>query len=618
MRNRYLVITVLLVLMMVVAGCSNNSSSNNKVLQKEILVFSSTEGSTKGDLYIIKENGERDKLASNMNSGQFLFFDNTKTLLYLDSDNNLYIKLKDKESEKLTSDVAPGSIMVSEDESTFVFLKGSGSDLYIQKIGKEREKVASNIGQWDYDLSKDGEIVTYIDNEGNLYSRKSDGSKEKLASSVWVFRKSLKGDTVAFLNNSDTFYTRNIKEQENKKINAKGVSNVKISEDGKTIFYLADYNNNSHKGELYIIKDNQDPKKVASDVTSYDINRTSDMVYYINSDNSLFLRDIKKEQSEKISSDIDNFLLNIEGNTIAYLNNDGQLFLKQSKKEVERASSDVRLYSILSDRVIYTTNSDDLYEKKFGMEALKIASNVSDFVASRNYTSYVYYNDNHELFIKVGDSEIKKAIGDMNEYTQIYLLNGLVFEKALRIKDIVGIWQTSYGDVVEITKEGKAISYYADDKYETTINLESISPTQGYLNITDEYGDEDYLTIELVDKNTIVADGSLTMKKITREELNQKLQQQREEQAKQAALDAKIDKAYEIAYEIEYSYIDIPAGVQCRVEPYPNAKVLGTLTEDGSFWVEETYVDEEGELWFEIGIYHNNTYRYVWINHKDI
>ncbi len=348
MVNKKIAIIFMLFIFFLLIGCGspNISKTKTEIIQDDVLAYiSHQEDNSVGDLYLIGENEERKKISSNMLQDAFEFLPSSKALLYIDENDTFYYQGIEGDKIAITDDVKPSSIVVSGNEKTFAYLKGNKWDLYIQRIEDgeilDRVKVASDISYDRYILSYDGNKIIYLNNEDTLYIKEGTETPKRIASNVYYFDYSEDNNTIWFVNNDLDFYSRKIEEDDNKKIKGNNIALFTISASGKNIVYLADFNYEQYKGELYYLMDGREPQWLASDVIDYRLSDDGNELYFINCDLDLFYRKIGEDRNHLVASEVYWVIPNFENKKVLYTTNDDALYLSNLKDDSKKIADDV-------------------------------------------------------------------------------------------------------------------------------------------------------------------------------------------------------------------------------------------------------------------------------------
>lgn len=159
-------------------------------------------------------------------------------------------------------------------------------------------------------------------------------------------------------------------------------------------------------------KPKEEPIKIASDVTSYNVNKDGTKVIYLNEEGGLYSHDLK--DSEKIASDVTEFYVDEDLEKVGFLKSDGGYYLHN--KDNEKIASDIESIEHVSDdlSVIYYEKEEGLYRQSEDEEdPTKISS---DICAVQNIydSGEIYYTKEDTLELNLSDY----VIDDMAEADQ--------------------------------------------------------------------------------------------------------------------------------------------------------------------------------------------------------
>lgn len=415
-NNSYLVL-VLLVILTLLASCSKPAAEvveqkpayqedpSVKILKDEIILYTDTDKANGiGDLYMKKPNGEREKIASGVLRGQFVYLYNSKAAIYIDKDHVLHIKEDGKAEEQLGTDVFPDSVFFSKDESTFLFLRtttpkdysGTSGDLYRVAKETEKEKIAGDVSLNQYALTHDGKVASFLTKDASLYRKAAEVTdKEKLGSDVVQFKTSPDGNMTIFSNKEGSIYVKKASETDKEKLAAEHIGEIQFSDDNTQMAYLDEYKESPSKGELMLAKEGYERVKLASDVTDYEFTSLGDYIYFLNEDKSLYMKILadadadakaEKESSKqkkkdepspsptavplkqlnpaekvKLDDEIVYFDLAPDGTSIVYLDTDDNLFLKRFGEEKVKVASDISEVSLYNHTILMLNKEKTLY-----------------------------------------------------------------------------------------------------------------------------------------------------------------------------------------------------------------------------------------------------------------
>lgn len=278
-----------------------------------------------------------------------------------------------------------------------------------QKVDKDNESILyfkeSYLDEYDYGI-------------GDLFI-KTDGKAEqdKIATGVqdgtFYFEEAL--NKVLFIDEYDTLYEYTI-----------GQDKVKLAEDvadysvGNDHVYLIYHNFND---DLYILKDESNVEKIASDVSQYEL--IGKDLYYLNENNKLLIYHVENRTEIEIANDVYYFTNFDDKGQLAYINDDYFLFYREGKEgeNIKISSNEVSPERIsLSDKkLVYIgtgSNGDEsLFETTITSqnETKKIADDVSKFGVYKNGYFYLNYDENLYKKETKADAPIKIA-SDVGEF----------------------------------------------------------------------------------------------------------------------------------------------------------------------------------------------------------
>lgn len=490
----------------VVADGSNTPSKYDEV----IFFTENPDMPNSGSLYIQKNSNAQEKISDGISKDGYKYLYTRKTVLFLDIENNLYMKEEGIEKVKIASDVFPDSILVSDDESTLAFLCTKSpqvdsqfpADLYRVELGKERDKISSDVSLNNYGFSYSGNVIVFRTNDQNLYVKDSaQNEKEKIASSVISFAISGKGNAVYYQKDTGGMYYKLHEESEPVKVYTGTAGSKQLTYFGDTYCYLADYNKDveNPKGELYLFKPGVEPLKISSDIVQYVLAPDGRYIYYLNIDKALyamplpklinkdekgvekFKEVLKAQEKQKLSDDVTDFKISQDGGIIAWTNTDFDLYsFEQSSERRQKLASNVESFNISANAVIYLNKDKELFEAKrseksklFDLSSgVKVCSDTIGYAASP-YCKYVSYSTSAgELYYLVVGSQPFMLTDKLNEHDYTYFMNQQLYEKRLQLKDMAGTWKCQTDNGVMQIKDNIMIVFDGNQEHETTFTVQ--------------------------------------------------------------------------------------------------------------------------------------------------
>lgn len=590
MKKQYMLMYILVVLLM--AGCSNAEKTTEEqgyqedptvnIAKDEILLYIQDQSTTdQGDLYVKTSKGDREKIGSKVAPHQFVYLYNTKALLFLDKDNNLIVKEAGKPETQISTDVYPNSWVVSQDETTVLFLKtataddfsGNTGDLYRMAIGSEKEKIASNIKQDSYSLTKDGKIATFMDAESSLYRKASDVTdKEKLASSISKFIMSNDGDVTVFENLDGSVYIKKVNMPDKEKLASQNIYELTFSDDSQIMAYLDEYHADSSKGELMLLIDGYEKTKIASDIIDYQIPVLGDSIYFLNEDKSLYVKTIKDTEEDekskkknkdedqpialktinpiekvKLDDEVTDFDVTPDGSSIIYLDTDENLFLKRIGEQKVKIGSNVINIHLYNDSILFRDKENTLYTIDLTLDSVakkalekvekseqpsdraaspvkdkvKLADEVEAYSTDKSLKYLVYKVTSGELYVRTKAQPTPvKVFENMDEFSALYFLNYLLYEKLVTINSLEGYWKTTDKETgqfmySQFTKDSKVVWYNKQgESTEQSFTLKNATARSVELT----FSDDSIVNFDLINKDTLAlhVDGETAAQELTR------------------------------------------------------------------------------------------------------
>ena len=660
MKKNFLVASIMILMVAIlVSGCSLGSGvskevnalpykdnewvpsgeSDSAVIFDEIVLF--TENRDKpdsGTLYVQKGADAQDKVSDAVRKASYIYLYSADAVLFLDLENNLYIRKEGSDKSKLASDVFPGSIVISEDESTLAFLCTKSpqvdsqfpADLYMMKLGEEREKISSKVSLGDYALSYDGSVIAFKTNDSSLYiKKKSLNEKEKIASSVVTFSLSSKGNVVFYQKDNDGMYYKLEDASESEKVYTGKAGLTQVSYHGDTFCYLADYDmyTENPKGELYLVKPGIEPLKISSDIVQYILSPDGHRVYYKNNDNTLytielpqlkktdeksiakFKEALKVQEKRKLGDDTTSFVTSKDGSIIAWTNTDFDLYCLEPGNEKQKLAPNVEAFSLSENAVVYLNKDKELQvinktdsKKPFDASTkATIASDINNYATSPYCRYIVYTTTTGELYHLTAGSQPIKLSDKLNDFDFTYFINRQLYEKRLQLKDIAGTWKCqSYDSVMEI-KDNQLIFIGETGRYDNEFTVLKADRKE----IEVDEGVPESSRFELVNTDSLMyyyGEGfSDEFKRISREEFDKEATRIENMAKEKKELEAKKDAAESKALEILAGKVkEVKKGTSVYENHSLSSAKLGELTDTYTFRVTDYFIDDDVRIWLHV------------------
>ncbi len=246
------------------------------------------------------------------------------------------------------------------------------------------------------------------------------------------------------------------------------ISGLKITDDGKVIFYADDYDDGEF--DLYYRK-SADKKsegiKIDKGVSEFYIVPGTKDVVYLKSD-ELIYHNLKKER-EIADKVVDFYDFSEDGSKIAFEDEDGTVYISGLGKNAkpEKIDSEISLVDISEDyKTVYYTKEEKLYKKELGKDKEKLASDVYD----------AYVLDNNVFVIKSEDKEYK--------YDDLFIND--IEDEMENLVDPDSIEKPNYDDYGDYDAYSDAYDEYWDaynDAYDEWYKYE------GFMGLEDEYNE---------------------------------------------------------------------------------------------------------------------------------
>jgi hypothetical protein len=471
------------------AGCSEEVAQGEKApdeIHNTFLMFeeryTDEDEQSIGDLYMISEGKEKEKIASRVLDGNFHYINSQDKALFINEENELYVYDQKKGKTKLAEDVVSVNGNYSEEIVTY---QNADNDLYIINKDNQEDKISSNVSQYQL-IEKE---IYYLDDDGDFAMYNVDDKQEaEIDSDVFSFTSLSDKQEVAYLDEDYSLYYKK-ENDERIKITSNEVAPNSITKIGSNLVY---YNVEDESNELTIspIDEGGTPKKIASDVRDYSFE--DDYYFYINNDDNLYKKKADEDNSTKLASDVLDFKL--KDGTVYYTDKDNKLFKLKDNKEPEKIASSVMDYEVTpKGDLIYKTDDLDLF-----VNDKKIASEIGLF---HQYFGNLAFTDKDDKLYLMEDMGKQKVIeDDLDQYSNSYYQNSLVYSNELTFEDVTGVWTAeNEGEKIflEIDKKGRVT-------YLQTGETETLDVTNAGYHTIDAVSDGTDISLSLEDDHSLI------------------------------------------------------------------------------------------------------------------
>lgn len=479
-----LIYGVLLTIIMLV-GCSNNEIDTQQDTEKPVTIqnvfFMYEEEYTNiddrfgvprsfGNLYMITEGTEKDKVASDVKDGSFYYIENKNKVLFIDQGNTLYEYAKGKEKTKLAEDVEYFTYEHEEDAITYESLNG---ELYYLNAD-ETEKIATDFTQ--YELN--GDTIYFMKENDTLLKYNVKSNQEmKIAENAVHFQVLSKDDEIAYVND-DYFLYYQKGDEPSFKIASETVSARDIKKIDDNLIYYVD---NEGYYDLYIapLATEKNSKILANQVKEYEY--INGFYYYITEDGNLYKKVNANESATKIASDVIKFT--VSDDNVYFLNNENILFQLGKENTADRFANSVEDFVVSQkNEVIYSTKEKELF-----VDDKKIGNGIEGF--HYYFGNLAYTDESGKLYLLENLDEQQVVFDDLQSFSNAYYQNEMIYRNELEFADIAGVWKNEemdgYLSFFKIGNDG-SFTFFAED---VPLQLEkstsySFNELQAYLDGT--------------------------------------------------------------------------------------------------------------------------------------
>lgn len=398
-------------------------------------------------------------------------------VVYNNTDGDLYLLTKNSKNEddaiKLGNSERSEEIVYANTSKRYVLFKKKG-DLYLYDSRSKDETVKIVSDVVSYMFSFNDKYVVALDKEDNLrvYNFKETVKLEKDVSSIIDISE----DKVIY-EKENILYVRSInpKKDDRLKVTEEFDTNVRFSEDGKTIIYI----DNSKKLHLFDIKKDEDIE-VAKNVTKYYCDKEScNKLFYESRDDVKSIYYYDGKDSTRIVKEVYNVnAYDVENKQLVYtVLDDGEysLYYQKGTNEAALVENDlqglkeVKLYN--GKDIYFTTSDSELRYAKISGSKIKLVKSIAEDVSG-----YLHAHKDGYIFV----ADVDDGSGDLN------------LAKGGKVKNID---KDVYTGFITVGQDGKSIYYLID--YKTTGDLYVSTGGRGKLIEKDvrnyEYMNEDLI-----------------------------------------------------------------------------------------------------------------------------
>lgn len=388
-----------------------------------------------GELYFINKSGIS-KVADSVKS--FVLSQAGQGIVYIDEDDFLFLySIKDKKSVKIEEDVATKGMCISPDGKTVLYTildegeEGESSvDLYLYK-GKKSDKLGSNLVP--IAVSNSAKYVYSYNNENDsLYVSSGTGERTKLAADIgaqFLFNKdntqigftadgkayvSVKGGDKVKVSNSSLSPVLPLATGETLRSNGLGTSISIAVNDLLEMVYM------DISGDLYYIDKKGESDKITGNVFSVNMSADGKTLYYLKTSGTLFKTEVK-DYSEplELAEDVARFVITPDGQYAYYIDDSDSLWAKKGKKDAVRIADEVSDLVATSKNTVlfisdYSNNSGILYSSKNGKGKKQINDDAYRILTGKScayyYANYSAENKTCDIFVSSGNDSFSEVI----------------------------------------------------------------------------------------------------------------------------------------------------------------------------------------------------------------
>ena len=664
-------ILCLLILALVLLGsCSNNSQitfkNTENVSYKEavqvdyktlhntnaVLMFKNNSNDEElGELYIQLFDKDKEKIANNVYREQYALLNNND-VIYIDSENNLYLKKYGQDATKIADNVPFNSIYISSKNSIYYRTYESDDfqesydpiykDILLDNKGNTNvlfdSKSKYDASNSYFNFTENGEFLYFLNGFNTLSRVNTEGKIENLAGNVSSFTVTQDGSAFAYNNHNNRLYIKWSGANKASYIKKLDVySDYQLSNNGLSCVFVADDENG--ETNLMFVTPFNDPAIIAKYNYDYQANLTNDYLYVLDENNNLYgyklpkitaktnSADLEKQLNELeetlIGADVSYYTLSHDGKSVSYINSNNELYTSYELAEAVKIENNISYIGYIYNAIVFRDENSKLYVNEAFNDMNKvidsnkeISDNLEYFYIENNSLDYLIYMDKKfNIYTYGAGGESKLIIENVEEFNSVKGKYVNLFEKSLSIDDIVGLYScentsNSYDSfVIGITKNDITLIF---DDYSSKKDISVVDSTETSISLIDEegydysfYKNNDELSLEIYDEE-MDSYYQYKIKNITNDEFNEKLEQ--------AKLEMKFNAVYDLLEDYYYNDFMAVEVLPLYSERSFDSDIIGYTVIDNEYYVEDYYVEEDYNFWINIEyIDEAGNYDYAWV-----
>ncbi|MDR0851479.1 MAG: hypothetical protein LBN36_03175 [Clostridiales Family XIII bacterium] len=346
-------------------------------------------------------------------------------VIYIDDDDTLYqLTVSSAKKTKIADDVSTFS--VSPDGNTIAYAEYDDGEyeLFVSVSGKN-SKVGNDLRP--VAVSDSGKYLYCVNGDGKLYVTSAGKDEKTKLSSEFAYLCAVNNDhtQIIFTDGDKTYFVE--KDGEKQKIgsssNLSRISPIWASSASGSLLNTVYVDSD---GKISIIDKKLESTKLASDASSIKMTKDGKTIFYLKSDNLYRIKVGKNAEAEKLANDVYSYDITADGSYVYFINDDEELMFIKGSGEEKRIADDVRSLSVSHDDLLFYLNdysdrsgTGTLYVSSNGKAGEKVADDVYRFYTYYNYTSYyVEGGDDYlaDIYTATSGKSFTKAATDITYY----------------------------------------------------------------------------------------------------------------------------------------------------------------------------------------------------------